>query len=315
MKNQIRMRIGANFDLLVFAAIWFLLLFAGRSKLFRDPGTFFHTAVGERLLETGHLPHQDPFSFTMQGKEWIAHQWLGECIMALVNRIGGFDGLLVMAAALPALLFGSLARRLAKSGMNPLLGVLLIFIALASSSHHLHARPHLASIMFLAVTYGLLCDFEMGRVRVQKLYWLVPLFIVWTNIHGGVLSGLLTLLLSIMGWTAWKFIGFESPIRKEKDAIHLWLLGGLCAATILLNPYGMALPATWLSIVRSPYIRETIQEHASLLTLIEHGDSSAVLIIANLLAFGLFYIALIFGTKNLSCESLGWCPLSGSASS
>jgi hypothetical protein len=303
------MRIVANFDLLVFAAIWFLLLFAGRSKLFRDPGTFFHTAVGERILETGQLPHQDPFSFTMQGKDWIAHQWLGECIMALVNWIGGFDGLLVMVAALIALLFCSIARRLANAGMNPMLSILLIFVAFASSSHHLHTRPHLASIMFLAVTYGLLCDYEMGRVRVQKLYWLIPLFIAWTNIHGGVLGGLLTLLLVITGWTVWKFAGLESPIKKRNDAMYLWLLGVLCAVTTLMSPYGMALPATWLAIVRSAYIKETIQEHASLWTLIGHDASSAVLIIANLLAFGLFYLALIFGTKKSELRITWLVPL------
>jgi hypothetical protein len=309
MNDRLKERIGANFDIFVFAAVWLLLLFAGRSKLFRDPGTFFHTAVGERILHTGCLVRQDPFSFTMYGKEWIAHQWLGECTMALVNRMGGFDGLLAMAAALLALLFGSLARRLAHSGMNPVLGVLLVGMALASSSHHLHVRPHLASILFLAVTYGLLCDYEMRRIRVKRLYWLVPLFIAWTNIHGGVLGGLLTLLLVISGWTVWKLAGLESPIRRGKDATHLWLLGVLCTATTLMSPYGMDLPVTWLSIVRSPYIRETIQEHASLLTLIEHGDSSAVLIIANLLAFGLFYIALIFGTKKSELRTTWMVPL------
>ena len=65
-------RLRGDYDILTFSIIWFLLLFEGRSRLFRDPGTFFHTAAGEHILRTGELIRHDPFSFTMHGKEWIA---------------------------------------------------------------------------------------------------------------------------------------------------------------------------------------------------------------------------------------------------
>ncbi|MCI0354956.1 MAG: hypothetical protein L0099_07960, partial [Acidobacteria bacterium] len=34
----------------IFLGLWLALMFAGRTQLFRDAGTFWHTAVGERML-------------------------------------------------------------------------------------------------------------------------------------------------------------------------------------------------------------------------------------------------------------------------
>ena len=288
-------RLRGDYDILTFSIIWFLLLFEGRSRLFRDPGTFFHTAAGEHILRTGELIRHDPFSFTMHGKEWIAHQWLGECLMALVHRLAGMDGLLVATCLLIALLYSWLAGKLRRAGINPLLSMLLIFLAFAASSHHLHARPHLVSIIALSVAYSQMCDVEEERTPAVKLYILIPLFVVWTNIHGGVLGGLLTLFVVLSGWSiAWR-IGIPTPVRSSKYLILLWLLGFACALSVLLNPYGVALPATWLSIIGSPYIRETIQEHASILTLIRHGGVSAFIISALLITLGILYISLASG--------------------
>src|SRR5438477_11622618 len=62
----------------LFFALWLLLLVGGRSRLFRDPGTFWHTVVGEQIISTGEFRDTDSFSYTFAGQHWIPHQWLGE---------------------------------------------------------------------------------------------------------------------------------------------------------------------------------------------------------------------------------------------
>ena len=101
-----------GFDTMIFGSVWLLLFVAGRDRLFRDPGSFAHTVIGERILDTGHLIDRDPFSFTRFGEPWIAQQWLGECIMAVVHRMAGLDGLLVVTVTLIALLYANLAARI-----------------------------------------------------------------------------------------------------------------------------------------------------------------------------------------------------------
>ncbi len=68
--------------------IWLFLMVGGRSRLFRDPGTFWHTAAGHWIFSTGRLIDTDPFSFTFGGKPWVAYEWLGECLMAVLDGIG-----------------------------------------------------------------------------------------------------------------------------------------------------------------------------------------------------------------------------------
>ena len=110
------------FEICVFVSVWLLLFLAGQSRLFRDPGSFSHTTIGADILDTGKLIQQDVFSFTRFGEPWIAQQWLGEVIMAVVHRIAGLDGLLVVTVSLIALLWSGLALRIERAGMNLLPG-------------------------------------------------------------------------------------------------------------------------------------------------------------------------------------------------
>src|SRR5207302_3260424 len=86
---------------LIFLGIWLVLMIGGRSRFFQDPGTFWHVATGNQILANGFID-TDPFTFTFAGTEWIPYQWLGECVMAVLDRIGGFDVLLVCAARILA---------------------------------------------------------------------------------------------------------------------------------------------------------------------------------------------------------------------
>jgi hypothetical protein len=250
-------------EIFIFLFIWLFLMIRGPARLFRDPGTFFHTRVGEYILTSGHLPQTDIFSFTFQGKPWIAHEWLGECIMGLINRISGFDGLLLATATLLAWLFAWISHRLLRSGMHFMLVILIISLTLSASAIHLHVRPHIVSILFLALIFSRLGDFEAGRIKFRGLLWLIPIFIIWTNIHGGVLGGLGTLALMISVWSLSGILKRESPIQNSRQMLMLWGLLLICILTLFINPYGLNLPKTWFSIMNSRIVPGIIQEHVS----------------------------------------------------
>ncbi len=270
----------------MFFLLFFTFIIGGRSRLFRDPGTFSHTTFGQHILSSAHLIRNDYFSFTANGEPWIAQQWLAECIMAIIHKLAGLDGLLLLTVAAIAFLYAWAARRLIHRGLHPLLSMLIIAFALAASTHTFHVRPHMASILFLGFTFSRLCDFEAGRASLRSLFSLVPMCVLWTNIHGGVLGGLGTIALSFLGWLFFKIIGQESPIKTYKDMIIFGGLLGACVLTIFINPYGSDMPKAWLSIMQSAVIPEIIQEHGSLI------KTDAWMI----LAFGIFYIVSLIGT-------------------
>jgi hypothetical protein len=248
---------------LVFFLSWIALLLGGRTGLFRDPGTYWHILTGARIFHAG-FPHTDWLTFTFVGRPWIAHQWLGECLMALLNRAGGFDALLVATSGALALLCGWLFHRLITGGMTAAAAGFAIAIFLLSSAHHFHVRPHILSLLAFAWMYARLVDFEAGRIDVAKLWPFIPLFWLWANSHGAVVGGLGTFALAVTGWIAAFLARRESPVASWRQIGQLAALLVVCAGVGLINPYGADLPRTWTSILGSPLLPRMIVEHASL---------------------------------------------------
>jgi hypothetical protein len=244
-----RVRAPLRAETWLFLLFWLLLLVAGRERLFQDPGTFWHTATGQQMLEGGELVRHDRLTFTFAGQPWIAHQWLAECLMAAVYRLAGWDGLLVSTAALMAALWSWIGSRLLRLGLSGWAAAIVLAIVFLGSAHHLHVRPHLASMVGMALMFGLLCDVEMGRRKVAALGWLVPLFAVWTNLHGGALGGLATMTIVITGWMIYAALRLTTPLKRPRD--FAWAAAAVfgCLAAILLNPYGWQMLQTWLLIM------------------------------------------------------------------
>jgi hypothetical protein len=139
-----------------------------------------------------------------------------------------------------------------------------------------------------AITLAFLCDFEAKRISLRRMEWLIPLYLVWSNIHGGMLGGLATLAFAIIGWTvAWK-LGWESPVATYRHVLMLCAILLGCAATAFINPYGIRLPEAWLDIYRMQSLPQLIKEHAPL----DLADRNAWMI----LLFGALYLGLLATT-------------------
>jgi hypothetical protein len=246
-----------------FLALWLLLLAAGRSAFFRDPGTFWHTTTGELILADGFI-RSDPYTFTFAGTWWVPYQWLGEVAMALAHRAGGFDLQLLGAVTIVAGVFAWLTARMLRTGLHPAVAGTVVALGLAAAASHLHARPLLFTIACMAVTIAVLVDIDAGKVRLRRLGWLVPLFVVWTNVHGGVIGGIATVGLAAAGWIVARWAGLGSPVRTRADAA--WVLGvaAACGLSALATPYGLDLVRTWHVIMGEPALKQIIQEHRPL---------------------------------------------------
>lgn len=246
-----------------FLAFWVLLLAAGRSSFFRDPGTFWHTTTGEKILHEGFI-RTDPYTFTFAGQWWVPYQWLGEVGMALAHRVGGFDAQLLGAATILAAVFAWLTVRLLRTGLNLAVVAGLVALTLAAGGSHFHVRPHLVTLACLTITMVWLVDIDAGRAKLSRLAWLAPLYVVWTNIHGGMLGGVASLGLVFAGWLAFWRLKRRSPVESWKDVRSLTLVGIGCGLAALASPYGLDLVKTWRVILGEPALRQIIQEHRPL---------------------------------------------------
>lgn len=271
-----------------FLAIWLVLLAAGRSNFLRDPGTFWHVTTGERILADGFI-RTDPYTFTFAGTWWVPYQWLGEVAMALGHRFGGFDALLLGAVTILAAVFAWLAVRLIDTGLQPIAAGAIAIFALAASSSHFHVRPHLFTIAGMAITMVALLDVESGRRPIRRLFWLVPFYVVWVNVHGGALGGMATIVLAAGGWIAAWLLGRPGPVQSMRDAVGLLGVAAACCLTAFVNPYGLDLLRTWHVIMGEPVLRQIIQEHSAL----DWANPTTWPV----LGFAAFYVFLLFGAN------------------
>jgi hypothetical protein len=247
----------------LFLGLWFVLMVGGRSRFFQDPGTFWHVATGNRILSDGFID-ADPFTFTFPGTPWVPYQWLGECLMAILDHVGGFDLLLVATVTVLAAVFTGLGIRLLRSGLHPSVVAVLVACAVAASSGHFHVRPHVATMAGMAVLMIYLTDFENGRLPLRRLLWLIPIFWLWANTHGGALGGIATIPIAVVGWTAKWLIGGDSPVTSWRDVGRLVLIWFGCVVACFAGPYLHHLPEIWLLIYRLKSLPYIIKEHSAL---------------------------------------------------
>jgi len=175
----------------VAAAVLGYAVFLFAPQVLNDGDTYWHLAAGDWILAHLTVPATDPFSNSMAGATWVAHEWLSEVVMALAFRLGGWSGLVILFGLASALLFGLLARHLVRS-VPPLPALLLWMLAAACVGPSLLARPHVLALPVLELwTAGLLRARRHGRAPSPLMLPLMPL---WANLHGGFMFGLALIL-------------------------------------------------------------------------------------------------------------------------
>ena len=225
-----------------------------------DPDTWWHMAVGQRILATHALPWSDPYSATVAGAPWIAYEWLGEAAMGAAAFFAGLRSasfLLIFLSGLLMLLlyyYASLKCRNSKAAFVAcavLLPVLAAFFTL---------RPQLFGAIFLVLTLIALEHFRRGRER--ALWFLPPLFLVWVNTHGSFVFGLLALGATwLCGQLEFSAGGWFAERWSRRRSVQL-LLAFLASTLVLpLTPYGTRLAAYPLAMAfTQPLNTSNIQE-------------------------------------------------------
>ena len=74
-----------------------LAAFAG--SILQDPDSWWQVKVGLDFLANRTFPTVDPYSYTFAGQPWIAKEWLGQVLLALAYRAGGWNGVVTLIIA------------------------------------------------------------------------------------------------------------------------------------------------------------------------------------------------------------------------
>jgi hypothetical protein len=202
-----------------------ILLAAALSPMASD--TWWQLRAGADMLRTGRVLLTDTYSHTAFGAFWPNHEWLSQVIFYGVYRLGGLPLLSLFSAAV--ILTGwTITWHLAG---GPVMGRLAILLpALVPASEHWAPRPHAFSLLFLPLAVLLI-------VR-RRYVWLIPVFWIWANCHGGVLLGLVVSAAALAA----------ALFHEPKEVMKATLAFAGCVAAVTMTPLGASF---WIEIPRS----------------------------------------------------------------
>lgn len=220
---------------LTFSGIYYQL--NSKIDLFQDPDTYMHLEIGHWILNHHSVPSVDPFSYTMPGAPWVAHEWLSEIIMAFVYDTLGGHGLAFLTVICFGLTLGYLMRFLLKR-VPPIYAIFFTTLAFLTFATHVLARPHILTWPIMIVWFGTLFDtIEQDQTPPWYLLLLMP---IWANLHGGFTLGLM-LLPAFAIESVWNTEPASRHIKIKKWGI--FIIGSGLAA--MVTPFGW--DGLWLS--------------------------------------------------------------------
>lgn len=242
----------------------FLVVVAGGHKLFGDADTATHVATGRYILERHVIPRTDPFSATVPGGEWFAHEWLAAIAFACAWTWAGWPGVVWLSALLIATAHLLLYRHLVRRGDDALGSFVAVVAAAAVASVHWLARPHLFTVLLLVIAVTVIEDVIAGRRGRAWLLALPPLAALWANLHGGFLVLFPVLVCYGAGLVltrAAKPGRSPGPERAPVPGLlrPFGLASAAAAAAVLINPWGYRLVRHLVAFfaVRGAALRQT----------------------------------------------------------
>lgn len=207
-----------------------------------DNDAWWHLKTGKILFDRNfNLPKNDVFAYTSETIPWHNHEWLAQVLFYYFYRLNDssdqsglrwviFLKALVLAAAY-LLVFG-LCLRETKS--IPF-AVFITMWAFLLARRTIYPRPPVFSYLFLAGYLFLLRETASGRIRRRWLWILPPLMILWVNLHGGFILGLVVVAAYGFG-EAVRTLRQKKIILDKTNIMNFTLLLA-CVLCSLVNPY------------------------------------------------------------------------------
>jgi hypothetical protein len=240
----------------------------GMQEILADGDTGWHIRAGEWIAAHHAVPSHDIFSYSKPDGVWYAWEWLSDLLFASLNAHGGLAAVALAAIILISTVF-TLLFLLARQKSNSIIAIAVTMVAAVASSIHWLARPHLFTLLFLVLFYAALESVRAGRTRLAGIPYLAILpaaTILWTNLHGGFVAG----ILMIAAYGCGELLQFGVSSDREAGraartrALRYFACVFACLAASLVNPYTFHLHQHVIAYLGDPYYSLHISEFFSL---------------------------------------------------
>lgn len=256
-----KFKISSNlFHAVLLSGTFFLFLGLISRLSIVDLDLFHEMALFREALRLGELPDHDLYSYIPTVFPVVHHEWgVGAILYFVTVSLGlGASGLMGLKFFLTFFILINCYRFALQRGCEKLTFIYCAFFAVMLGwIGFTTIRAQLFTLFLLLI---LLFIIERDRKNEPWIFWsLVPLFILWINLHGGFVVGMGLTAFYILeryffNWTREKhFIRALHGVKKQL------LVFACCCLGLLLNPYGIDyFPYLWeaLTLDRTDLIME-----------------------------------------------------------
>jgi hypothetical protein len=222
-----------------FQDIFFLTIFCGAllvgpRMLNIDSDLGRHLVIGEYILDQHEIPTTDILSHTKNGESRPPYEWLSQIFFTTAYRFLGLDGVVLLTSLVIASALTFIYAEATRRCRLPVTALFLAILAAATGSIHWLPRPHVFTFLLLAIW---LERVEWLRNAEKIPLWQFPiLMLLWANMHGGFIFGLLAWAAYFAGWTVERWLKRDSATTEVGK--KLLLIGGLSLIASCVTPSG-----------------------------------------------------------------------------
>jgi hypothetical protein len=200
----------------------------------RDPDFWWHLRSGQLILQNGGLLHTDPFTYTVSSHLWTMHEWLSEVLFALLYRWAGLAAIVAVLSVVSWLGVLCIFARARFDRPGPFVLGGGMVLAVIAGYPIWGPRAQMITFAFACLTL-LLVEHHLRRGGRLALL-LLPMFLLWGNLHSGFLIGLgfIAVVLAAEAVAILLHLENHAPARRVRQ-LALLLAASLVVCAINLN--------------------------------------------------------------------------------
>jgi hypothetical protein len=272
-----------RFQDILFLGIFAAALILGPRMLNQDGDLPRHLAIGRYVLAGNLPPVNDIFSHTVPGAPFAPHKWLSGVLFYLADLVFDERGLVILSATALAATFTIIyTQSVSRAGVRLPVFFLVAWGAALTSLHWI-VRPHIFTMLLFAL--WLVWTDALAHGRKVRLWYFPALMLVWNNIHGEYISGLLVTGAYLAGWV-WGFL-FNREAAPIQTGKRLGMAAGWSVLVTLLNPISVRAWGTVTGWLGNEYLMSHTDE-----TIPPDFANPKFLVLLAFFAFSLFLLAM-----------------------
>src|SRR5277367_3155565 len=219
-----------------------LVIVIADSGQLTDTDLWGHIRFGQTVIAQRHLILRDIYSYSAFGDRWDNHEWLTEVVMAAAYNVMGVVGLKLWKFVCVAATMLFVAAGLAETDASPTIRLNIFTVVAIATMPQMEFRPQLFTFVMVAAMLTLLARHNYRRTA--RLWLLIPMMALWSNLHGGFIMGIATLAIYSAVTTSEDVLsgaGFQRGLGLGAITI-------MATMATMITPYGIE---TWRPVLHA----------------------------------------------------------------